>query len=96
MVLATPPSFASQMPPPLTQGRQAAAAGNLPQTALRAASPLCEERAFGWPLVNHARPMIFSSPAPSIWLTVASCPFQNTAQLLNTHGSAFAASSEST
>ena len=66
MVLATPPPFASQMPPPLTQGRQAAAAGNLPQTALCAASSLYEEGAFGRPLVNHARPMIFSSPAPSI------------------------------
>ena len=62
-----------------------------PQTALCAASPLREEGAFGRPLVNHARPMSFSSPAPSIWLTVARRPFQNTAQLLNTQGSAFAA-----
>lgn len=46
----------------------------------------------GW----GARRMTSSSAAPSSWLTLMKLPFQNAAQLLNTHGSDFAFSSEST
>ena len=46
--------------------------------------------------VFQPRASSFCTPAPSSWLTVTNLPPQNTAQLLNGHGSAFACASVST